>query len=79
MARLTAAKRNALPDSAFAGPGRTYPVNDKAHAIAAKRLSGRGVAAGNISPATKKRIVARANRVAPGGLQSALSDAAKRR
>jgi hypothetical protein len=35
MARLTAAQRNALPDSAFAGPGRSYPVNDAAHARAA--------------------------------------------
>lgn len=39
MAKLTAAKRNALPDSAFAGPGRTYPIFDKAHAIAAKAMS----------------------------------------
>lgn len=36
MAKLTAAKRNALPDSDFAGPNRTYPVNDKAHAANAK-------------------------------------------
>lgn len=32
MARLTAAERNSLPDSAFAGPGRTYPVEDASHA-----------------------------------------------
>lgn len=32
MAKLTAAARNALPDSAFAGPGRSFPVNDPAHA-----------------------------------------------
>ena len=75
MARLTAAQRNALPDSAFAGPNRSYPVEDKAHAIAAKRLSGRGVKAGNISAGTKKKIDARANRVAPGGLASALGKA----
>lgn len=79
MARLTAAQRNALPDSAFAGPNRTYPVEDKAHAIAAKRLSGRGVKAGNISGATRKKIVAKANRVAPGGLRSALDEASGRR
>lgn len=35
MARLTQAQRDALPDSAFAGPGRSYPVNDKNHARAA--------------------------------------------
>ena len=27
MARLTTAQRNALPDSAFAGPNRTYPIS----------------------------------------------------
>lgn len=32
MSKLTAAERNALPDSAFAGPGRKYPVNDESHA-----------------------------------------------
>jgi hypothetical protein len=35
MARLTAAIRNALPDSAFAGPNRTYPVDTKKRAIVA--------------------------------------------
>lgn len=35
MARLTAAQRRALPDSAFAGPNRTFPVNDAAHRKAA--------------------------------------------
>lgn len=36
MAKLTTKQRNALPDSAFAGPDRTYPVPDRKHAIAAK-------------------------------------------
>ncbi len=40
MARLTAAQRNALPDSDFAGPNRTFPINDAAHARAALMLSG---------------------------------------
>ncbi len=35
MAKLTKAQRAALPKSAFAGPDRTFPVNDKAHARAA--------------------------------------------
>lgn len=43
MARLTAAKRRALPRSDYAvpskapGPG-SFPIPDRAHAIAAKRL-----------------------------------------
>lgn len=46
MARLTAAQRRALPKSDFAvpskapGPG-SYPMPDKAHEGAAKRLAGR--------------------------------------
>ncbi len=60
MARLTAAQRNKLPNSAFAGPNRTFPINDKAHAIAAERLVGRSVAAGNTSPAAAAKIKATA-------------------
>lgn len=58
VARLTAAQRNALPDSAFAGPGRTYPVPDKSHAQFAKAMATR-----HAPPATKKKIDAKANRV----------------
>lgn len=32
MAKLSSEERNRLPDSAFAGPGRSFPVEDKAHA-----------------------------------------------
>ena len=32
MARLTAKSRNALPGKAFAGPNRSFPIQDKAHA-----------------------------------------------
>lgn len=35
MAKLTAAKRNRLPDSAFLGPDRSYPAQDESHARAA--------------------------------------------
>ena len=57
MAKLTTAERNALPDSAFAGPNRSYPVNDKAHARNAKsRVSQFG------SSSLKKRVNAKANR-----------------
>ena len=40
MARLKAKQRNALPDSAFAGPHRSFPVNDRNHAKAALALIG---------------------------------------
>ena len=58
MSRLTAAERKALPDSAFAGPNRTYPVNDPGHAKAAKSMAGRYA-----PPAEKKKIDAKANKV----------------
>lgn len=35
MARLTAAQRKKLPASTFAGPDRSFPIPDKAHAKAA--------------------------------------------
>lgn len=38
MARLSAAARNALPASDFAGPNRTFPVEDASHARAALSL-----------------------------------------
>jgi hypothetical protein len=56
MARLTTAERNALPDSDFAGPNRSYPVEDAAHAKNAKsRVSQFG------SPSLKKKVNAKAN------------------
>jgi len=55
MAKLTTAERNKLPDSAFAGPHRSYPMEDKAHAANAKaRASQFG------SPAVKKSVAKRA-------------------
>lgn len=58
MAKLTAAQRKKLPASDFAGPGRSYPVNDKAHAANAKAR-----AAQFASPSLKKRVDAKANKV----------------
>jgi len=54
MARLTAAQRKKLPKKSFAGPGRSFPMNDKAHARKAVQLEKFA------SPATKKKINARA-------------------
>lgn len=35
MARLTSKQRNKLPAKTFAGPDRSFPIPDKAHARAA--------------------------------------------
>ena len=37
MAKLSTKSRKALPASKFAGPNRSYPVPDKAHAANANR------------------------------------------
>jgi hypothetical protein len=63
MARLTAAQRNRLKGSQFAGPKRSYPVNDRSHAANAKARAKQALNAGRISQATYARIVAKANRV----------------
>ncbi|MDE2259632.1 MAG: hypothetical protein KGK17_04825 [Betaproteobacteria bacterium] len=63
MARLTAAQRKALPDSAFAGPNRTYPVNDAAHAKAAIMLKGQGM----LSAPQQASVVSKAKKVLKRG------------
>lgn len=68
MAKLTATKRNALPKKSFGEPSkRAYPVNDRAHASNAKARATQQVKKGNLSPAEKSRIVAKANRMLNGG------------
>jgi hypothetical protein len=61
MGVLSTKMRNALPDSAFAGPGRSYPVEDKPHARNAKARAAQMVKAGKLSTEAKKKIDARAN------------------
>lgn len=63
MTKLTAKKRNSLPKKAFAGPDRSYPVNDKSHAVNAKARASQAVNAGRMSPGTKAKIDAKANKV----------------
>ena len=36
MSKLSSAERNKLPNSDFAGPDRSYPVQDRSHAANAK-------------------------------------------
>ncbi len=63
MAKLTTKARKALPAKDFAGPDRSYPVQDKAHAANAKAR-----AAQFASPAVKAEVDAKANRVLGKGL-----------
>lgn len=58
---LTAKKRNALPGKDFAGPDRSYPINDASHARnALARVSQHG------SPALKAKVRSKVARKYPG-------------
>jgi hypothetical protein len=63
MAKLSSSARKKLPDSKFAGPNRSYPVNDRSHAANAKARASQAVKAGRMSKSTEARIDAKANRV----------------
>lgn len=63
MAKLDAADRKKLPAKDFAGPDRSYPVNDKNHARNAKARASQMAKKGLISDAQLARINAKADRV----------------
>ncbi len=63
MAELTTKARKALPKKDFAGPGRSYPVEDRAHAANAKARASQAVKAGRMSSSEKSKIDAKANKV----------------
>ncbi len=63
MAKLTTSMRNALPAGKFAGPGRSFPVENKSHAANAKARATQGVEKGILSPAAASRIRKMANKV----------------
>lgn len=63
MAVLSNKARNKLPKSAFAGPGKSYPVEDRSHAANAKARASQMEKAGKLSPSGKAKIDARANKV----------------
>ncbi|HXJ64591.1 MAG TPA: hypothetical protein VNN79_12625 [Actinomycetota bacterium] len=67
MTKLTTRARKALPKSAFAGPGRSYPVPDESHAANAKARASQQRAAGRLSAAQEAKIDAKANRVLSKG------------
>lgn len=63
MAKLTSRERDKLPASKFAGPDRSYPVQDKAHAANAKARATQMENVGKLSPNQADRIRAKANKV----------------
>jgi len=68
MAKLTTAKRKAIPSKDFAGPDRSYPINDASHARnALSRVSQHG------SPVLKSRVESAVKRKYPGIKQAGKS------
>lgn len=63
MAKLTAKARKALPAKDFAGPGRSFPVENKSHAANAKARASEMAAKGKLSGAAEKSIDRKADRV----------------
>lgn len=60
MAKLSKGERDRLSGKEFAGPHRSFPVNDKVHAEKAIQLAPRSYHAGNISKAQESSIVRKA-------------------
>jgi len=64
MPRLTKAARKKLPKTDFGLPtSRKYPMPDRAHAANAKARASQMEKKGKLTPAAKKMIDAKANRV----------------
>lgn len=61
MSKLTKKQRDKLPGKSFAGPDRSYPINDKSHArFALAMVSKHG------SPSTKSKVRAAVHKKFPG-------------
>lgn len=63
MTKLNSKARKALPEGDFAGPSRTYPVEDKSHAGNAKARASQAVRAGRMSEREKVKIDTKADKV----------------
>ena len=66
MSILTAKVRKGLKKSQFAGPDRSYPIPDRAHAANAKSRATQMVEKGKLSKALAVKIKAKANKVLKG-------------
>lgn len=64
MAKLSAKSRNKLSKKSFGLPGeRKYPMPDKSHARAAKSRASEMEHKGKLSPSSKAKIDAKADRI----------------
>jgi len=56
MSKLTTKQRKAMPKSEFAGAGKSFPINDRAHAANAKARATQAVNAGRSQNLPKRRL-----------------------
>ncbi len=64
MAKLTTKKRKKIPKSEFGLPAeKKYPMPDRSHAANAKARAAQMEKKGKLSPAAKKKIDAKANKI----------------
>lgn len=64
MAKLSSKSRSKLPKSDFGMPGeKKYPMPDKSHAANAKARASQMEAKGKLSPSSKAKIDAKANKI----------------
>ena len=64
MTKLSTKARKKIPSSEFGMPGeRKYPMPDKSHAQNAKARASQQEKKGNLSPSSKAKIDAKANKV----------------
>ncbi|MDE1828614.1 MAG: hypothetical protein KGH65_05640 [Candidatus Micrarchaeota archaeon] len=60
MGKLSTKTRKGMPKSEFAGPGKSFPVNDATHASMAISGATRSERAGNITPKQEASIKSKA-------------------
>lgn len=63
MSKLTTEQRDKIPTKEFAGPDRSYPINDRSHAANAKARAQQQYNKGHISLQMLHEIDAKANKV----------------
>lgn len=63
MAKLTTKARKSLPAKDFAGPNRSYPVENASHARDANARASQATNAGRMSKAEEAKIDRKADRV----------------
>lgn len=68
MAKLSSQARSKIPKKEFGLPGeKKYPMPDRAHAANAKARASEMENKGKLSPSSKAKIDAKANRILDGG------------